>query len=152
MKVQIKFLLMVLLLLLSYIRLFVTPWTIAHQVPLSMGFSKWEYWSGQPFPSRGDLSDPAIKPASPALAGGFFTTEPLGNPCDDITIFYFHHELTFTTLSNQSCTFQNIYSSMRIIIEVLVWSHLQLDPYLKMKQNRIKRITISSFLCMQDDN
>ena len=46
MKVQIKFLLMVLLLLLSYIGLFVTPWTIAHQVPLSMGFSKWEYWSG----------------------------------------------------------------------------------------------------------
>ena len=59
-------------------RLFVTPWTIVHQAPLSMGFPKQEYWSGLPFPTPGDLPDPGIKPASPALAGGFFATEPLG--------------------------------------------------------------------------
>ena len=41
---------------------FVTPWTTAHQVPLSMGFSRQEYWSGLPFPSPGDLPDPGIKP------------------------------------------------------------------------------------------
>ena len=46
-----------------------TPWTVAHQVPLSMVFSKEEYWSGLPFPSPGDVPDPGIEPASPALAG-----------------------------------------------------------------------------------
>ena len=58
----------------------VTPWTVAHQVPLSMGFSRQEYWSGLPFPTPGDLSNPGIKLVSPVLAGGFFTTEPLGKP------------------------------------------------------------------------
>ena len=58
---------------------FVTPWkTIAHQVPLSTGFSRQEYWSGLPFPSSGDLPDPGIETMSPALAGGFFTTKPPG--------------------------------------------------------------------------
>ena len=57
---------------------FVTPCTTAHQAPLSMGFPRQEYWSGQPFPFPGDLCDPGIKSASPASAGGFFTTEPPG--------------------------------------------------------------------------
>ena len=54
-----------------------TPWTVAHQAPLSKGFSRPEYWSGLPFPSPGDLPNPRIKAVffmSPALAGGFFTT------------------------------------------------------------------------------
>ena len=58
---------------------FGTPWTIAHQAPLSMGFAWHKYWSGLPFPPPGDLPNPGIEPASPAspaLAGGFFTTEP----------------------------------------------------------------------------
>ena len=46
---------------------FATLWTVAHQAPLSMGFSRQEYWSGLPFPSPGDLPDPGIKPAFPAL-------------------------------------------------------------------------------------
>ena len=46
--------------------LFVTPWTVACQAPLSMGFPRKEYWSGLPFPSPGDLPDPGIKPVSPA--------------------------------------------------------------------------------------
>ena len=54
------------------------PWTVAWQAPLSMGFPKTEYWCGLPFPSPGDLPDPGIKPASPALAGQFFTVEPPG--------------------------------------------------------------------------
>ena len=58
---------------LSGVQLFVTPWTVAHQAPLSMGFSRQEYWSGLPFPSSGDLPDPGMEPTSPALAGGFFT-------------------------------------------------------------------------------
>ena len=66
--------------LLSRVWLFATQWTVAYQAPLSMGFPQQEYWSGFPFPSPGDLPDPGIKSESPALAGGFFTTEPPGKP------------------------------------------------------------------------
>ena len=52
----------------------------ACQAPLSMGFPKQEYWSGLPFPSRGDLANPGIEHTSPALAGKFFTTGPPGKP------------------------------------------------------------------------
>ena len=59
---------------------FETPWTVAYQAPLSMGFSRQEYWSGLPFPSPRNLPDPGTEPASPTLAGGFFTTEPPRKP------------------------------------------------------------------------
>ena len=62
---------------LSCIQFFVTLWTVARQAPLSMGFSREEYWSGLPFPSLRDLLNPGIEPmspVSPVLAGGFFTT------------------------------------------------------------------------------
>ena len=58
--------------------LFAAPWTVAHQAPLSVGFLRQEHWSGLPFASPGDLSDPGIKCASPTLAGRFFSTEPPG--------------------------------------------------------------------------
>ena len=64
----------------SRAQLFGTPWTVARQVPLSMGFSRREYWSGLPFPSPEDLPHLGIKPAplkSPKLAGGFFTTSAI---------------------------------------------------------------------------
>ena len=57
-----------------------TPWTVAHQAPLSMGFFTQEYLSALPFPSPGDLPDPGIGTASPTLAGGYFTSEPPGRP------------------------------------------------------------------------
>ena len=57
---------------------FATPWTVAREALLSMGFPRQESWSGLLFPSLGHLPDPGIRPASPALAGGFFTTEPPG--------------------------------------------------------------------------
>ena len=57
-----------------------TPWTVAHQASLFMAFPRQEYWIGLPFPSLEDLTDPGIKPMCPALAGGFFTTEPPGKP------------------------------------------------------------------------
>ena len=59
---------------------FATPWAVAHQAPLSMGFSKQEYWSGVPFPSPEDLPDSGVKPASPALAGRLITSKPPGKP------------------------------------------------------------------------
>ena len=59
----------------SHVQLFTTPWTVAHQAPLSMGFSRQDYWSGLPFPARGSsqLRDKAVSLMFPALAGGFFT-------------------------------------------------------------------------------
>ena len=59
------------------VRLFATPWIVAHQAPLSMGFSRQEYWNGLPFPSPGELPNPGFETmslVSPALAGRFFTT------------------------------------------------------------------------------
>ena len=61
----------------------VTPWTVAHQAPLSMGFSRQKCWSELPFPPSGDLLDPGIEPMSlvpPALEGEFFTIEPPAKP------------------------------------------------------------------------
>ena len=63
--------------LLSQVRLFKTPWTVARQAPLSTGFPRQEYWRELPFPPPEDLPDPGIEPRSlmsSALAGGFFTT------------------------------------------------------------------------------
>ena len=66
---------------------FVTPWTVAYQDPLSMGFFRQEYWSGLPFPPPGDLPHPGSAPTSlvsPALEEGFFTTEPPGKPPESL--------------------------------------------------------------------
>ena len=76
--------------LLSHVQLFVTPWTVANQAPLSMGFPRQEYSSGLPFPPPGDLPDPGIEPVSPALAGRFFTTEPPGKPNSEIRLYEFY--------------------------------------------------------------
>ena len=64
--------------LLSRVPLFVTPQTVAYQASLSMGFSRWEYWSGLPFPCPGDLPDPGIEPGSPALQADALPSEPPG--------------------------------------------------------------------------
>ena len=63
---------------LSLVRLFVTPWTVAHQVPLSIGFSRQEYWNGLPFPSPGDLPNPGTEPRSPALQADPLPSDPPG--------------------------------------------------------------------------
>ena len=68
---------------LCHVRLFATPWTVAHQTPPSMGFSRQEYWSQLPFPSPGDLLNPAIEPmslVSVASQADSLPTEPLGKP------------------------------------------------------------------------
>ena len=66
--------------LLSCVQLFGTPWTVACKAPLSMKFSRQEYWSGQPFPSPGDLPDSETEPGSPALQVDSLPSEPPGKP------------------------------------------------------------------------
>ena len=65
---------------LSCVGLFATAWTSACQAPLSLGFSRQEYWSRLPFPSSGDLLDPGIEPGSPAFQADALTAEPPGKP------------------------------------------------------------------------
>ena len=65
---------------LSHVQLFETPWTVAYKAPLSMEFSRQEYWSGLPFPFPGDLPDPGIKPGSPALQADTLLSELRGKP------------------------------------------------------------------------
>ena len=84
------------LLLFSRVQIFVTPWTVAHQAPLSMGFPRQEYWSGLSFPSPGDLPDPGIEPMSPAWAGRFFTPEPPEKPLGTLKS---HCPFTVVTMS-----------------------------------------------------
>ena len=98
---------------LSPVRLFATPWTVAHQAPPSMGFSRQEYWSGLPFPSPGDLRDPGIKPRSPALQADVLTSEPPGKPVgvkDSHLIFLSLPFWVDRTLLKTSCHSVNVLS------------------------------------------
>ena len=76
MKVKVK--------LLSRVRLFVTPWTVAYQAPQSKEFSRQEYWSGLPFPSPGDLPNPGIEPGSPVLQVDSLFSEPPEKPIETL--------------------------------------------------------------------
>ena len=86
---------------LSRSQLFVTPWTVAHQAPLSMGFSRQEYWSRLPFPPPGDLLHPGIEtasPVSPALAGGFFITVPPRKPFEKSRVWCINYTFSSTNI------------------------------------------------------
>ena len=69
---------------LSHVWLFAPPWTVAHQAPPSMEFSRQEYWSGLPFPSAVDLPNPGIEPGPPTLGADDLPSEPPGNPYMEI--------------------------------------------------------------------
>ena len=73
---------------LSCVQLFATPWTVAHQAPPSMGFSRPESWSGCPFPSPVDLPDPGIEPRSPTLWAEALTSELPGKPAGSPHILF----------------------------------------------------------------
>ena len=79
--------------LLSHVRLFATPWTVAYQAPSSVGFFRQDYWSGLSFPSPGDLPNSGIKPRSPTLQAGTLPSEVPGKPQSK--------EITKITASNQ---------------------------------------------------
>ena len=85
---------------LSCVQLFVTPWTVAHQAPPSMGFSRQEYWSGLPFPSPGDLPDPRMEPKSSALQTDALQTDAL--PSEPPGKFYHILEKVCSLFSNSS--------------------------------------------------
>ena len=87
---------------LSRVRLFATPWTVAHQAPLSMGFSRQEYWSGLPFPSPGDLPDPGFESRSPPLRADALTSEPAGQITKESPTFNFLNN--FDTVFYSDCT------------------------------------------------
>ena len=89
--------------------------TVAHQASLSMGFPRQAYWSGWPFPSPGDLSDPEMEPKSPALAGGFSITDPPG-----ITELFGSTPETNTTLQI-NYTLKNFYYSKWQTPPVTLW-------------------------------
>ena len=79
--------------MLSHVQFFVTPWTVAHQAPLSMGFLRQEFWSGLPCPPPGDLPDPRVEPTSlmsSALADRFFTTSVTWEALDIVTVISFY--------------------------------------------------------------
>ena len=85
---------------LSHVQLLATPWTVACQAPLSMEFSRQEY-SRLPFPPLRNLSNPGIEPESPALAGGFFTTEPPGKP------YFLAKAQSLANIGAQQCIWPN---------------------------------------------
>ena len=92
----------------SCVQLFATPWMVAHQVPLSMGLFRQEYWRGLPFPSPGDLPDPRTESMSPELAGGFSITEPPRKPLQHYyPISRVHSHPPFQAIF---CTVANLFS------------------------------------------
>ena len=92
-----------LLLFSCFVDSFATPWTVALQSLLSMGFPRKEYWSGLLFSSPGDLPHPRIEPLSPPLANEFFTTESLGKP--HLSSRYWLINVCCCCLVTQSCLF-----------------------------------------------
>ena len=84
---------------LSRVRYFATPWTVTCQAPLSMKFSRQEYWSGLPLPSPGDLPDPEIEPGSPALQADALPSSELSSVYYLLSLVICHHPYhTFVTL------------------------------------------------------
>ena len=107
----------------SCVWLFVTPWTVARQSPVSMGFSRQEYWCVLPLPPPGNLPNPGIEPTfpvSPTLAYGFFTLVPPGKPiCMYMSVCFFLGFFFFPV--------RNIHSSKQEFIKFLVWTQTELS-------------------------
>ena len=116
----------------SHVWLFATPRTVARQAPLSVGFSRQEYWSGLPFPPPGELPNSGIKPTSPetlALAGRFFTTELPGKP--NISISTANFPWSTTSLHPHNFTdifhFHSCPSIFKFPFWFLIWSRSCLE-------------------------
>ena len=99
----------------SRVQLFATLWAVAHQTPLSMGFSRQEYWSGLPFPSPEDLSNPGIEPKSPTLQADSLPSEPLRKPDCGVAGVYWGKRLSFGL---SSCLREGIIISPSLKLEI----------------------------------
>ena len=102
------------------------PWAVAHQVPLSMGSSRQDYWSRVPCPPVGCLPDPEIRPmslTSPALAGGFFTTVPPGKPqCRDKKLIHMVRDLYLRNVTNLGkFLISNCFVVCSLVKEIQTW-------------------------------
>ena len=97
---------------LTWVQLFATPWTVAHEAPPSMEFRRQEYWSGLPFPSSGDLPNPRIKPKSRTLQTDASPSELSGKP-----------PLSYEHTSNQICMFTTVlklyFSELQMVTSIL---------------------------------
>ena len=107
--------------LLSHVRLFATPWTVAYQAPPSMGFSRQEYWSGLPFPSPGDLPNPRIEPESPALQADALPSEPPGK--DPMYVLLHSMPLTLQQATTNPCLQWGLLDTHRQVWVSLLWRH-----------------------------
>ena len=121
MKVKVK--------LLSRVRLFATPWTIAYQAPLSMGFSRPEYWNGLSFPSPGNLPDPGVESMFPTLQADTLLSEPhfVGKVIS--LLFNMLSRLVITFLPRSKC---------------LLISWLQSPSAVILEPQKIKSVTVST--------
>ena len=118
---------------LSRVRLCATPWTVACQAPLSIGFSREEYWSGLLFPSPGDLPDPGIEPGSPALQADSLPAELTGKPRfihSSVYILYIAVYICQSFSSSHSWAFLNSVSSSSELSNVrgALWGLLNFQP------------------------
>ena len=94
------------------------PWTVAHQAPPSLGFSREEYWSGVPCPSPGDLPDPGSEPNSPALADRSFTTVTPGSPGFHRSEQFTSKQVLYKVLSNGMGVFSLFTSSLQLSVSL----------------------------------
>ena len=122
-----------------------TPWTVAHQAPLSMGFSRQEYWSGLPFPSPGDLPNPAIEPRSPALQT--LIVETFISSWGDFTVLI--DVLCCERRMPESPLFQAMSSTRNMVVYQVHETHGSIlctraqSFYLTYDQNGVKECTLS---------
>ena len=109
--------------LLNHVWLFMTPWTIAHHAPLSMGFSRQEYWSGLPVPSPGDLPGPGIEPRSSTLQADSLPSESPGKPNIKGTKPYHHLEQSSDTsvMTGSKLSFANLTEDKWISLDINKW-------------------------------
>ena len=104
-------------------------WTVVHQTPLTMGFLRQKYWRGLPFPPPEDLPNPEIEPESPALAGGFFTTQPPGKPMANICIYEIITTIIMMNPRVNFFPFVLSYSHLYLVItpslrQLYKWNHM----------------------------
>ena len=111
---------------------FASPWSVARQTPLSVGFPRQEYWSGLLCPPPGDLPKPGIEPKPPALAGLFFATEPSGKPLNSIKILSYtvicrisHQCWSYVSVLLNSFSFASSFANLHAVLSAPLFFHVR---------------------------